>query len=737
MKFSRLHSTLVHMIRHLLPLILIVLPLVCHGQTPITSIDTLMNRLYAVAPIYKDTIQEFRAHMYVRALLNIDQKNFLFRYLPQVLHSDKDVNQYLLETYRDIHYTYPSIYDQKLRYINGTLRDHKHIPGVINYFNVNIYKSYLVGDALLSPLAPKSTRHYTYRLDSITADSLSGYLYHISFIPKNKSYQLVRGHMAVNDRSWSIRSFFFEGRSDLLRFKCHIKMGVPGCTTEFLPEDYDIEASYALAWNKLSGRYRARLDYSEIKTEKQKTTDYNLSASFSLKCDPSAYEYNKSRFDSLRPIPLESYEQVIFKDYQERQEKQEEQAKADSSIHKKKKRSDKFWKYMGNIFIEDYKWNVDNLGTFRCTPFVNPLLLSYSKSSGLAYRQDLRYSQNFRNAQSVFFRTRLGYNFTRKEFYWQITSNYNYAPMRGGNLEFSVGNGNRIYNSDVLEDIQSMADTSINFDFLNLKYFTDLNFQIKNSIELFNGFNLITGVTLHRRTPIDPPDFSSSDFYKVPSLSPGNVIMGLIRKQYVSFAPNIRIEWTPGLYYYISNRKKIRLTSRYPTFIFDYERGLNHVFGSTGVYERLEAEVQQTVQLGVRSKLSYRIGGGGFTNQKETYFVDFANLRNNNLPEGWTDDIGGRFQNLDSRWYNASNYYFRLNTILEAPFMLLRHIGKYTGHIRNERLYLNFLTMHHLPAHIEVGYGIGTFLFDTGLFLSYNRTSHFGVGYKFTFELFN
>lgn len=730
MKRSLLHNILKHTIRYLPALVLIVLPFVCHGQKPATSIDSLLRELYIVAPHYKDTIQEYRAQMYVRALLNIDKKNLLFRYLPQILHSEKGIKQYLLETYRDIHYTHPGIYDQKLRYINGTLRNHKNIPGVINYFNINIYEPYLVGNVLLSPLAPKSTRHYHYRLDSITTDSTSRYLYHISFIPKNKSYQLISGHMSVNDSSWSIRSIYFEGRSDLLRFKCHMYMGKPGTKTEFLPEEYDIEASYALAWNKLSGRYRAHLDYSDISTEKKKKTDYNLSASFSLTCDPTAYKRNEQIFDSLRSIPLESYEQVIYKDYREREAQRD-------TLEKKENRRDRFWKYMGNIFLEDYKWTAANMGTFRCTPFINPLLLSYNKSNGLSYRQDFRYSNHFKNAQSLDFRTRLGYNFTRKELYWQITSNYNYAPMRNGNLEISIGNGNRIYSSDVLEDLKSMADTAVNFDFLNLDYFTDLNFQIKNRIELFNGFDLITGVTMHRRTPINPPDFKLEDIFHIREEHNGNEIIGIIRKQYISFAPNIRIEWTPGLYYYISNRRKNRLSSRYPTFILDYERGLNHVFGSTGVYERLEAEIQHTVRLGLRSKLSYRVGGGGFTNQRETYFVDFANLRNNNLPEGWTDDIGGKFQNLDSRWYNASSYYFRFNSVFEAPFMLLRHIGKYTGHIRNERLYLNFLTMRNLPAHIEVGYGIGTFIFDTGVFLSYNPSSKFGIGYKFTFELFN
>lgn len=733
MMHAPLHSTFRHTILRLIFFLIMVAPLMCRAQKPITSIDTLLQRLYTVAPVYKDTVREYRANLYVRALLNIDKKNFLLRYIPQILRGEKDVNQYLLETYRDIHYTYPSIYDQKIRYISGTLKNDKNIPGVINYFRINIYAPFLVGDALLSPLAPKSTRHYHYRLDSITTDTLSHYLYHISFIPKNKSYQLLSGQMSINDSSWSVRSFHFEGRADLLRFKGHIQMGLPGSDTEFLPVDYDIEASYALAWNKLSGRYRGHLTYSEIRKGTQPEKDYNLSASFTLTCDSNAYRRSERVFDSLRTIPLESYEQVLYKDYNERKRR------IDTTAAMRNKKNDRFWKRLGNIFIEDYKWNIQNLGTFRCTPFVNPLLFSYSKSNGLAYRQDLSYSNQFRNAQSLKLRTRLGYNFTRREFYWQVTSNYNYNPMRNGSIEISVGNGNRIYSSDVLNEIKSMADTTINFNFLNLTYFTDLNFRINNRIELFNGFDLITGVTMHRRTPIDPPSFSPDQLFQKLQVKQNqqNEIFGLIRKEYVSFAPNVRIEWTPGQYYYVSNRKKIRLFSKYPTFVLDYERGLNHVFGSTGVYERIEAEVQHTVRLGLRSELSYRVGGGGFTNQRETYFVDFANLRNNNLPEGWTDDLGGRFQNLDSRWYNASRYYFRFNTVFEAPFLLLRHIGKYTGHIRNERLYLNFLTMRNLPSHIELGYGIGTFIFDTGVFLSYNQSAGFGIGYKFTFELFN
>ena len=114
-----------------------------------------------------------------------------------------------------------------------------------------------------------------------------------------------------------------------------------------------------------------------------------------------------------------------------------------------------------------------------------------------------------------------------------------------------------------------------------------------------------------------------------------------------------------------------------------------------------------------------------------------GSIQVSNLPEGWNDEIGGVFQALDGQWYNASNYYVRGHITYEAPFLLLRHLIKYTNHVQNERLYLNLLTMDHLGPYLEVGYGIGTFVFDMGLFLSLEKFNRIGFGYKFTFELFN
>ena len=75
---------------------------------------------------------------------------------------------------------------------------------------------------------------------------------------------------------------------------------------------------------------------------------------------------------------------------------------------------------------------------------------------------------------------------------------------------------------------------------------------------------------------------------------------------------------------------------------------------STGKYERIEVDFQHNIPLGLMRDIYYRFGWGAFTNQKELYFVDFANLARSNLPVGWNDEIGGVFQLLDGRWYNSS-----------------------------------------------------------------------------------
>ena len=314
-----------------------------------------------------------------------------------------------------------------------------------------------------------------------------------------------------------------------------------------------------------------------------------------------------------------------------------------------------------------------------------------------------------------------------------MNADFEYWPQKRGFVRLNVGNGNRIYSSKVLDELKAMPDSIFNFNLIHLDYFKDLYFNFRHTVEVVNGLDVSVGFSAHKRTAVEPSRFVITGDYPMPPPE----FMDKFKNTYISFAPRVRVEWTPGLYYYMNGKRKINLRSLYPTLSVDYERGIKGVFKSTGEYERIEFDLQHQIRLGLMRNIYYRFGFGAFTNQDELYFVDFANFSRHNLPVGWNDEIGGVFQVLDGRWYNSSRRYVRGHFTYEAPFLILRHLMKYTRYVQNERIYVGALTMPHLQPYLEVGYGIGTHIFDFGVFVSSENWKLGGIGCKFTFELFN
>ena len=654
------------------------------------SADSIIERVMTFAPSYESIVSDYRANLYIKGKMNIQKKNFILRYVPSMFRLQKGVREYLLETYSDLHYTAPNIYDQKVKASQGTVRGNRGLPGLLEYFSVNIYSSSLLNDErLLSPLAKNGQKYYKYRIDSVMGDP-NNLDYRIRFIPRTKSDQLVGGYMIVSSNVWSVREIRFSGRSELITFTCWIKMGEVGKKDEFLPVRYDVEALFKFLGNKVDGNYTASLDYKSIelkerKVRKKEKKKYNLSESFSLQCDTNAYKTDASTFGVLRPIPLSDREKQLYKDYAYRR---------DTVSVQRKSKSQAFWGTMGDLMVEDYKFNLSNIGSVRFSPFINPLLFSYSGSNGLSYRQDFRYNRIFRGDKWLRIVPKLGYNFTRKEFYWSLNADFEYWPQKRGFFRLSVGNGNRIYSSKMLDELKAMPDSIFNFDLIHLDYFKDLYFNFRHSFEITNGLDISLGFSAHKRTAVEKSRFVITGDYPMPPPE----FMERFRNTYISFAPRIRVEWTPALYYYMNGKRKINLRSDYPTFSVDYERGIEGVFKSTGEYERIEFDLQHKIQLGLMRNIYYRFGFGAFTNQDELYFVDFANFARHNLPVGWNDEIGGVFQVLDGRWYNSSRRYVRGHFTYEAPFLILRHLMKYTRYVQN--VFISVRSLCRISSHI-------------------------------------
>ena len=692
------------------------------------SVDSIVRQAMFYAPFYEKLVREYHADLYIKGRLHIPKKNFGFKFLPKMFRLQKGVNEYVIESMSDLHYTAPDIYDQKVKASYGTTYGRSFQASMLEYFHTNIYSPTLLYKKIISPLAKNGRKYYKYYIETIyyTGDNLQ---YKVRFVPRTKSDQLVGGFMVISSDVWSIREIRFSGRSELITFENYINMGEVGEDNEFLPVRYELNAVFKFAGNVVDGSYLASLDYNDIDLTEQvrwskKKRKFDLTESYTLECDTNAFNTTRAHMDSVRPLPLLDREVELYDKYALR---------LDSSKIPKPKNSRALWGQVGEFLINDININLANVGNVRCSPIINPFLLSYGRKSGFAWRQDFKFNRLFANDKLLRIVPRIGYNFTRKEFYWSLSSHFDYYPEKRGQLHLNVGNGNRIYSSDVLEDLKQMPDSLFDFDAVNLEYFRDLFFNVSHSIEVINGLDIKVGVNVHKRTPLKKSKLIPLD----PDVPIPPEVSEKIRESYISFAPNVRIEWTPNLYYYMNGKRKINLRSRYPTFSVDYERGIKGVFKSKGQYERIEIDVQHHIPLNSMRSIYYRAGFGVFSNQNELYFVDFSNFSRNNLPTGWNDEIGGLFHLLDGRWYNSSRKYVRGHLTYEAPFLFMKHLVKYTRYVQNERLYVSTLFVPHLQPYIELGYGIGTHVFDFGVFVSAANWRYREIGCKFTFELFN
>ena len=692
--------------------------------------DSVMEYIFRSALAYADQVKDYEADLYLKGHMRIHKRNRILRYVPSMFRFEKGVNDYLHESVSELHYTAPRTFDRKVRAVSTTFPGgNSRFFDILDYLKFNIYSPVVMDDKILSPLHRSTHRHYKYLLDSVAWRGADQY-YKIEVRPRYKSTQLIEGSLWISTADWHIASLDFRGKYDVVRFHLTMRMGDTE-QTRYLPERIGLNLYFLFLQNKMEMDYTGWMRYKSVafrnKDElllrdvlgsKNKRHRYNLSSSYSLTCDTARLLQHPDSFHRLRPLPLSAYEDSIYRAYARRRKAREDSLQLAASG--KSGKTSVFWGQLGDALIRSYDIDLSKVGQIRCSPLINPLLVGYSPRKGLSYRQVFKYNKLFHDGRLLRLAPQVGYNFTKKELYGKVDMQFVYNPRLNASVEVNSGNGNRIYSSAVIDQLKQMPDSTFSFDGLGLDYFKDIYLNLSHAIEVVNGLRFWTGLSMHWR-------YASKATPEVTSK---------VRSRYNSFAPRLRIEWTPGQYYYLNGNRKINVGSRYPTFVADVEHGFP-LLESSNEYTRVEFSAEQQIKVRKIHSIAYHVGCGFFAKSKDIYFVDYVDFADRNLPQGWNDDIGGRFHMLDGRWYNASTHYVRGNVTYETPFLLLYPVTRLLSFIQKERVYAGVLFMPHLNPYVELGYGVGTHVFDAGVFVGNERGRFTSVGCKFTFELFN
>ena len=644
------------------------------ARNPVDSV--VLNRVFNYQRNYAHQVDGFDNNVYLKYAFFTDRRNPTLFLIPNMYTIAEGDRTYIGESYCRMHINNLNDYELRRQVSVGNIAHYsKALPTALELLTPNLYNVCLYKQHILSPFNRTNKHYYRYKTLMVGNGIVV-----LSFKPKLRNTQLVEGKAYVFYETGRITMVEMEGEYDMINFKLTVTQGSD--IQSMMPQRSELDAKFVFVGNRIRGRFDAHFNCPiTLPDTLESVRDIAL-------------------MDSIRPIPLEDEEAQFYAEYYK-------PTVPDTIPEDTVEKKVDFWK--------DIMWDIvgDNLFTsiraenktayFKLSPIINPQYLSYSHRHGLSYKMRLGARFNFSAHRYLTLEPTFGYNFKRKQFYINAPLRMTYNPKREGYAEIEVGNGNRITNSSVIETI---GNDSTDYSTDELDLFSDNYIEIRNNVEAFDWLTIMTSIAYHRRKAVNAERMKT---------------LGL-PTDYRSFAPVLTL--------------KLRPWQKGPLFVLDIERGIKGIWKSNIGFERWELDGVWKIPMRSLSLLNIRVGGGFYTDKSTSYFVDYANFRDNNIPGGWDDDWTGQFQLVDSKWYNESDYYVRTNLSFESPLLMATWLPLVGRYIETERIYLSGLLLSQKDPYTEVGYGLTNRYFSAGLFASFLGGKFWEFGGKISVELF-
>ncbi|MDR0614001.1 MAG: DUF5686 family protein [Dysgonamonadaceae bacterium] len=672
----------------------------------------ILSKMFEYQKYYEKYIDEFDANIYIKGNSQVNKKNILSSYAPDFLYLDKKGRNTSVESIIKVHFKQPDFFSHRIVAVNGAKVNIIDIrERVVQFLNHNTYNPKIVDGQILLPWTKEAAKYYRYEYLAQT-DTLNHVIHRIKVTPKVESLQLVSGVFSVVDGQWTIYRYDINGKWEFSKFAISTEFGLTG-DAFLMPSKTNVYFKTKLLGNETESHYFASFEYTSLKRkqseQKPGTVNYDLSGYFE---------------DTAGSMPFVGDEMFW-------------QKKGDSIKNTSLPEDSTFTLFgkllnipKGIVAPRRFDYNDSEMSY---SGLLNPFKLAYSKWDGLVYRQQFHFFKLYETGREVRFAPNLGILFRRKQVYFNTPVYWLFQPRRFGEINFNFGNRNQTYNSKVIDRIMEEVPDSIYFEDLNLDYFQHFKMNLEGKYEICNGLIFKAGVNYDWYIPIRKASGTKSKLWSSHQMSED--VKDLTGGMYKTFTPMIGLTWTPRQYYRFNGKRKEYLGSRFPVFSIEYVCGVDKLLGSNSNYSKIETDIQQKIPVGLMNSFQYYIGTGRFLNTHSVYFANFDYFQRHNFPQSWKDPIGGVFHLLQGEWYDASDSYIQAHFMYEFPSIVLRWFHGVSKDILKERIYVSQLFTPVRPFYTEVGYGVGNFIGNAGIFVSSRHLKYEAVGVKFAFEL--
>ena len=369
-----------------------------------------------------DNISEFQSledNIYTKYRFNVEERNFGLWLIPTTYVLAKDPREYIREAYSKLTFNDVHNFDIKSQVLSGTIRKNRRaMPTLIDYMTPNIYDVSFYEGHVLSPFNKWNRRFYHY-----TQIRLMNGATRLDFCPKLYNTQLLNGYAVIETETGRIQRTVLNGEFDMITFRTEITQSEEEGRT-LMPAKCNTAATFRFLGNRISVLFNAF---------------YNCPTDLP---DSIGYITDREMMDSIRPVPLNRLDRAVYEAYDQQQEAAAQAAAADTLPHKTNIWKKIFWDSLGETLVTPISAEAGNT-TFRLSPIINPLYVSYSGSRGWRYKMKLRVRFTFSEHRYLNIEPSIGYNFKQHQVYYDVPIQMIYNPKRNGYAELIYANGNR------------------------------------------------------------------------------------------------------------------------------------------------------------------------------------------------------------------------------------------------------------------------------------------------------
>lgn len=627
----------------------------------------------------RNEIDSIEAETYMYGMTDVIKKNILIAPLRRFIFVGSKPKDGFFETFGKIQYFFPGYYTFKPEAFNGNIN--LYSTGVPKYVYNDLFSSGSTDGTHISPISPGAEKYYTYKIERQDDNTL----FVISFKPKNSSSRLTRGSMTIDKKKLLIKSIVIYGTTSFASFRME-QYYQGDRETNFLPTRIVLEINHSLLGNKIIQKIESDLSYKKIITRKDDTSIKETHRTMCLTMTPDSVKVitDSVYWNNIRSPSRYSY--II-------QEKDSIKLPKITIIPEKIKEDfKKGYSVFHETFGSPQKWNMGNTN-FHYSGLIIPSLFSYSGTNGFVYRQRVNMSHMFRNSDVLYISPEIEYQSKHKHLLYKISCGYEYNPMHLGTFSINLGKDNVRYCFPKMEEMDTNRKFGLDF------------IELKNSIELFNGF-LLKNMIMFQKW--ENGEHTVKDFI-----------------------PGLTVYYTPEQYYWINGKQKDSLYSPFPTIGMTLSYSVPGKDELSSEYLQVEAEVFQSIQTSIFHQLSYYVSMGKRWNKGYYRPANFSAFNLRNSSSIWIERNGNLFYNLSHLFYTALDSYIQAQIRIRGDLLLLSKIrNPFKRYIFSEQLLINQLVMENLKSYTEIGYGVMNELFEFTIIAGFEKMKYKNFGVK-------